>query len=319
MATASIVIPAHNEESVIGDLLAGLGAQPPGRFEIIVVCNGCTDDTAAVARRQAPEVTVIEIAEASKRLALIEGDEAATSFPRLYVDADVQLTAASVDLLVAALSNGRLLAVAPERRVPRDGVSVWVRWYYDVWEQLPQVRAGLFGRGVIALSERGNARVRSLPALMGDDLIASEAFSPSERAIVPGAEVIVWPPRTLGDLLRRRVRAATGNAEADSAGLRSSTSVTSWGVLSEMARGKPSLIPKMLVFVGVGVASRIRARRAIREGDSTTWLRDDSSRVRTPALRADDEHRSDVVSVSDRRPAFEAPASEMVATRSGSP
>jgi hypothetical protein len=38
-----------------------------------------------------------------------------------------------------------------------------------------------------------------------------------------------------------------------------------------------------VVFVGVGVISRIRARRAIRTGDSTTWLRDDSSRMRPQA------------------------------------
>ena len=172
------------------------------------------------------------------------------------------------------------LAVGPQRRLVRDGMSPWVRWYYDVWEQLPQVRTGLFGRGVIALSESGNARVRSLPPVMGDDLVAAEAFTPSERSIVTEAEVTVWPPRTLGDLLRRRIRAVTGNAEADGAGLRSSEAVTSPRTLSATARRMPSLVPKLPVFVGVGIVARLGARRAIRRGDFETWRRDESSRAR---------------------------------------
>ncbi len=163
---ASVIIPAHNEELVIGRLLRGLIGDQPGRLEIIVVCNGCTDGTAAVAAAHGPGVQVIELAEPSKRAALVLGDAEATVFPRLFVDADVELSAESVDRLVSALSNDGVLAAAPERTIPRDGVSPLVRWYYDVWEQLPQVRGGLFGRGVIALSEAGNERVRRLP---GDD------------------------------------------------------------------------------------------------------------------------------------------------------
>ena len=34
----------------------------------------------------------------------------------------------------------------------------------------------------------------------------------------------------------------------------------------------------MVVFVGVTVVARARARRAVRSGDFSTWLRDDSSR-----------------------------------------
>lgn len=85
-----------------------------------------------------------------------------------------------------------------------------MRWYYAVWEQLPEVRGGLFGRGVIGLSEAGYTRVASLPPLLADDLVASLAFKPEERVIVPGARVVVHTPRTVRDLLRRRVRATMG-------------------------------------------------------------------------------------------------------------
>ena len=52
LPTASVVIPAHDEAQVIGRTLRGvLDRTAAGRLEVVVVCNGCTDDTAEVARR----------------------------------------------------------------------------------------------------------------------------------------------------------------------------------------------------------------------------------------------------------------------------
>src|SRR5262249_19752039 len=46
----SVLIPAHNEELVLGATLESLNAQDyPGAFEIVVVADNCTDRTAAVA------------------------------------------------------------------------------------------------------------------------------------------------------------------------------------------------------------------------------------------------------------------------------
>src|SRR4051812_46956466 len=93
----SIVIPAHNEAAVIGRCLSGLtqGAAP-GELEIIVVCNGCTDGTAHIARSFGQDVRVVETQIASKAAALNLGDEVASGFPRFYVDADVRLPLDSV-------------------------------------------------------------------------------------------------------------------------------------------------------------------------------------------------------------------------------
>lgn len=278
---ASVVIPAHNEARVIGRLLSGLIEHDGRRLEIIVVCNGCTDDTAAVAASYDPAIRVIELPEPSKRAALRRGDAEATSYPRLFIDADVEISARSVEQLVDALAGGIALAAAPERIVPRDGVSHLVGWYYDIWEQLPQVRSGLFGRGVIALSEAGNERVRALPSVMGDDLVASEEFTGDERVIVPEASVVVHPPRTMRDLHRRRIRAATGNAQADRVGLRRSSSITSPRTLVALVADQPSLLTRLPVFLGSALASRIAAARVVRTGDYDTWLRDESSRTRS--------------------------------------
>ena len=276
---AGVVIPAHNEERAIGRLLHALQPDPANpNLEIVVVCNGCTDGTAEVARRMAPQSTVIEIEMPSKKEALRVGDRAVRSFPRIFIDADVEINNANVIRLITPLNTDGRLAAGPRRILSKDGIRILVRSYYDVWERLPQVRSGLFGRGVVALSEEGNQRVQRLPLVMSDDLVMSEAFSPDERVIVADAVVIVHPPTNLKDLIRRRVRVATGNSEADNAGLRGSSAKTSLSSLWRMIVEEPILIPKVPIFLGVTLAARVIARRAIKNGDYATWHRDESSR-----------------------------------------
>ena len=49
-AVTTVIIPAHNEARVIRRLLDQIVADAtPGELDVIVVANGCTDDTADVA------------------------------------------------------------------------------------------------------------------------------------------------------------------------------------------------------------------------------------------------------------------------------
>lgn len=286
----SIVIPAHNEGRVIGRLLDALLSDAPASGpDIVVVCNGCTDDTAAVAGARGPRVRVVEIPTPSKHTALRVGDEHAQGFPRLYVDADVEVGAADVRALTGALAaRPDLLAAAPGRDIPLSGCAWPVRAYYRVWQRLPAVREGLFGRGVIAVTEPGHARIAALPPLMADDLAASLAFAPQERRVVEAARVVVHPPRTWGDLIRRRVRAATSSAELERfqasqapgspEGAHAPSARTGTDDLRALLRAQPSLLPGVVVFVVAALAARRGARKAIRSGDFSTWLRDESSR-----------------------------------------
>src|SRR5262245_55246396 len=130
----SIVIPAHDEEAVIGRCLAALTAgAADGELDVVVVCNGCKDGTAAAARAAAPGARVLEIAAAGKPGALNAGDAAARGFPRLYVDADVVLDLASLRRLAAVLAAPGALAAAPVMDLDAAGASWPVRAFYDVW------------------------------------------------------------------------------------------------------------------------------------------------------------------------------------------
>lgn len=280
MTLASVVIPAHNEAATIGRSLealrTGVGDQD---LDVVVVCNGCTDATAQVARQAHPTARVIEIARPSKSEAVRVGNAATDVFPRVHLDADVELSGTAVRALLAPITDGHALATAPVRSIPRTGCSRWVRWYYDVWESLPQVEAGLFGRGVVAMSAAAEERVEHLSDLMNDDLALSDAFAPDERQVVTSAVAVIHPPRTVRDLVRRRVRVATGNAQATRAGARRATSRTRVRTLLRLAVVRPGLALRLPVFAGVYLVAALGARRAVRAGDFDTWQRDESSRA----------------------------------------
>lgn len=277
---ASVVIPAHDEGRTIArsldNLYQGLFDE---ELEVVVVCNGCTDDTAERAREVAPGATVIELERPGKAEAMRVGNAAATAYPRVHLDADVVLRGSDLRRLLEPLRNGTALAAAPQRLLVTRGSSAPVRWYYDVWQRLPQVGRGLFGRGVVALTAEGQARVDALPPMMGDDLVASEAFTDAERVVVEDAVVHVHAPARLADLVARRERVVTGNSQADAEGARHAGSRTSPGTLLRVVTRHPSLLPKLPVFLAVTYVARRRARRRIESGDFTTWQRDESSRA----------------------------------------
>lgn len=65
------------------------------------------------------------------------------------------------------------------------------------------------------MTAEGHERVSRLPRMMADDLAISEIFESHERQVCADAVVIVRLPRTLPDLMRRRIRVATGNGQVD--------------------------------------------------------------------------------------------------------
>jgi len=92
-----LLIPAYNEEHriepVLVDYARHFRRHYPGPFQIVVVLNGCTDNTLEVVRKVArdyPEVSAVEfIAPIGKGGALIEGLRLAPTTDLIgYVDAD---------------------------------------------------------------------------------------------------------------------------------------------------------------------------------------------------------------------------------------
>ncbi|WP_167042572.1 glycosyltransferase family 2 protein [Salinibacterium sp. ZJ454] len=280
----SVVIAAHNEEHVIGPSLdAVLDHQLSERVEVVVSANGCADRTVAAATR--PGVTVIDRPEPGKAGALNAGDEVATGFPRIYLDADIRVPSGGLAALLGRFGETPApLAVVPRRRLNTAGRPWPVRAYFSVNERLPAFQNGLFGRGMIALSEQGRARFDAFPAMIADDLFLDSLFSDAEKAEASSVEVVVEAPFTTRDLVRRLVRVRRGNAEmrAAAAAGRVAVQVRSaarWAWLRDVVLPNPRLVPAAVPYVAITVIAALLARRKAGDG----WGRDESTRGGHPS------------------------------------
>ncbi|WP_462188458.1 glycosyltransferase family 2 protein [Frankia sp. CcWB2] len=288
-ARASVVIPAYNEAAVIGRCLDRLadGAAPED-LEIVVVANGCSDETARRARDRG--VRCVETAKAGKAAALNLGDAEVTAFPRFYVDADLEVSGADLLRVADVLRTGPALAASPRLTIHLAGTSRVVRDYYRIWLRLPYVRNGRIG-GVIGVSEQGRACFDRFPDAIADDFFLYHRFAPDERCTVDGTCFVVHPARTARDLVRQKSRVFAGNAQLRALGLAPAGGPTKGGRglaggsvdWLRVVRAEPRLLGAAPAYLAVSTVAKVLARRKVRRGDLGTWERDGSSRGGSPA------------------------------------
>ena len=119
----AIIIPAHNESAVIEHTLRVLlDGFAPEEVTVIVAANGCTDDTIAKARAVASWITVLDVHEPGKSGAIRAAEAQLGPGPRIYLDADIAMSAASAKAVFARLSAGAGGA-RPPAVVDVDGAS----------------------------------------------------------------------------------------------------------------------------------------------------------------------------------------------------
>lgn len=197
--TFSVILPASNEAALIGHCLNALLASEwtrPESVEIVVVANGCTDDTADQARGFADrfaerewQLVVLDLAEGGKLNALNAGDAAASGGARLYLDADVTVSPVLLNQLAAALEGAVPRYASGAVQITARG---WVsRAYARIWRQVPFMAQGVPGCGVFAVNAAGRQRWKDFPPIISDDTFVRLSFAPSERVGVPAP--YDWP------------------------------------------------------------------------------------------------------------------------------
>jgi glycosyltransferase involved in cell wall biosynthesis len=227
----SIVLPAFNEAGMLETTVRrvvegfrGLG----GPFEVHVIENGSTDDTAAVARRLAvewPEVRVGSLGYADYGDALRAGLLASTGDAAVVFDVDyydLEFAAAALEALDASVDPTGPVVVVGSKRAPgaQDERSPLRRLATAIFSGILR---RLFG---LSLSDTHGMKVLSLAALRpvvaecrcGADLFDTELIIRAERAGFRVAEIPVIVrelrpsrtsilrrvPRTLGGIIRLR-------------------------------------------------------------------------------------------------------------------
>ncbi|SRR6266545_959693 len=124
--TVSVVIPAFNEARYLGRCLFALERQTAPPHEVIVVDDGSSDGTAAVARRHG-SVRVFRQRHRGPAVARNRGAAVATGEILVFVDADEIVTEPFLERLVAPMVERGAIGTFSKERLVANGDRRWAR------------------------------------------------------------------------------------------------------------------------------------------------------------------------------------------------
>lgn len=197
---ATIIIPSHNEASIISRLLNAVIEYSQKRAaEIIVIPNGCTDNTMEVLEKYESSIQIIELNEGSKNKAINAAIERAQGRVLVVLDADTELLCEDLDHLINAV-KGPIHYATIHGNYVLDGCDWVVRGYYKAYDFLGFQSEG--GNGIYANTKSGiRERIGSFPSDVNDDTLSCWAFLPEERAYIKESAVKIHVPKTHDGLI----------------------------------------------------------------------------------------------------------------------
>jgi glycosyltransferase involved in cell wall biosynthesis len=302
-AEVCVIIPAHNEASTLSACLRTLLRQDfHGVMRLIISDNGSSDGTVELARawaarftRAGHETWVLHLPVGNKCAALNAADAAAEGLPRIYLDADVELTSTNcISEVVATFSDGSgILMCCPRLRVARPETFVTRHWG-RVWTQLPWVCQDAIGGGFYAVSAQGRKRWGRFPDLLSEDSFVQAQFRKHERRVLEDCQFQIHLPDGLRDLLKVRTRQMSGNRQL------ARQISGDWGRATfplgqrlQFIMSTPGLWPDLPLYFFVNACAHWRARRREALGTSV-WERDSTRQMR----HVDDADEAELASFS---------------------
>jgi SAM-dependent methyltransferase len=185
----SVVIPARNEEALIGEVLEAILASvarssrvsrhdlwlPDTSFEVVVADDGSEDATAAIVRVFADEVGVKLIPCVGRNCAAARNAGAAASSGRVlcFVDADTIIPENAVERILELHENERRCLVLYRLTSREPGIRAWLWWkFWGLARRLPLARA------------------KSMPGFMSCDRAHFETYGPFQESWLIAEE---WP------------------------------------------------------------------------------------------------------------------------------
>jgi cellulose synthase/poly-beta-1,6-N-acetylglucosamine synthase-like glycosyltransferase len=220
--SVSIVVTALNEAETIGrrlDELTALVAASGREAEILVVSDGSTDETVAIAGRYRDRgVRVVELAEhVGKSAALNAGCARARNDVLVFADARQSWAPDALERLLENFADPEVGAAGGQLRIEsRPGVmaGVGLYWRLETWMRRRESRWA----SVVGLSGAFAAVRRELFRPIPAGTILDDVYWP--MAVVMGGSRVVYDaraigfdrfPEQIGDEFRRKVRTLCGN------------------------------------------------------------------------------------------------------------
>lgn len=212
---STIIIAAYNEASIIRATIRSLVENTElNHYQILVICNGCSDNTEDIIRNEFHTVFCYSIPQASKSLAIRYAESLAPGFPRLYLDADIELNAGdAIALIDFAKKQSAAALIVPASKLDTEQSQNTVKRFYRVWYDTPYVQQLGFGAGAYLLNQLGRDRFTDWPELIADDGFIRSQFLKHEIHVLEQYKVKVKAPKDIFSLIKVKARSKRGNIE----------------------------------------------------------------------------------------------------------
>jgi cellulose synthase/poly-beta-1,6-N-acetylglucosamine synthase-like glycosyltransferase len=222
----TIVVPAYNEAVGIERAVRSLVASDYRNFDVVVVDDGSTDDTAAIVEGlRLANVRVLRKENGGKASALNAGIDASSAPVVVMVDGDTVFEPEALRRLVKPLGDPAVGAVSGNTKVGnrRTLLGKWQhieyvtgfnldRRMYEVLQCTPTVPGAIGAFRREALVEVGGVS----GATLAEDTDLTLAIGRTGRRVVYAEDARAWTeaPSSLGDLWRQRYRWSYGTMQA---------------------------------------------------------------------------------------------------------
>jgi cellulose synthase/poly-beta-1,6-N-acetylglucosamine synthase-like glycosyltransferase len=197
----SVVIAAHNEESVIGERLANLLEQdyPRDRMEVIVVSDGCTDGTVRIVSSFFDRgVRLMDPGRIGKGEALGLGVRAARGHVIVFSDANSMFETSAISALVRPLADPSVGGVAGNQVYLEEGetdaAAVGERGYWDFDRLLKRTQStsGSITNATGAIYAIRREHFRPIPDGVTDDMFNSMSVIDAGARMVFAEDAIAY-------------------------------------------------------------------------------------------------------------------------------
>ncbi len=218
-AVTAVIVVYNGERFLAGKLESLLAvAYPPEKIDIVVVSDGSTDRTPAIARQFAGNrVSLLEVPRGGKCAGLNAGIAAASGEILLLTDVRQVIERHGVAELMANFADPSVGAVSGQLKIrageTRQEAEIGLYWRFETWvrESLSAIDSMFGGTGPFYALRRELA-VPVPPDILLDDMYLPLAAFRRGYRLVMEARAVAWDdPTSLETELDRKVRTLAGN------------------------------------------------------------------------------------------------------------
>ncbi len=220
----TLIVAAYNEQAVIERKIRNALAldYPHDQFEVLILADGCTDDTCSIARGF-NEVRVIELERGGKAAALNRGAAEARGEVLVFTDANVDLAPDALRILarsfadpdVGGVSGKKTYVIRTDTDTTEVGENLYWRW--DQWQKTLESAIGsIFAADGTLYAVRRSLYVPIHDPAQADDIAISARVVLQGRRLVfdPRAVAYEDAPAEGAAELRRKIRVTNHSVRA---------------------------------------------------------------------------------------------------------